>query len=70
MDLYYRLTNVEYNHLLDVERARAEGMAEGKAEGKAEIVVTMAKNGLSAEQISQLTGIDLSTVESILARRD
>ncbi|MBR2254758.1 MAG: hypothetical protein IJ856_02925 [Candidatus Methanomethylophilaceae archaeon] len=66
MDLYYRLTNVEYNHLLDVERGRAEGMAEGKAE----VVVNMAKNGQSAEQISKLTGIDLSTVESILARRD
>ncbi|MBR2254757.1 MAG: hypothetical protein IJ856_02920 [Candidatus Methanomethylophilaceae archaeon] len=74
MDLYFQLTDVDYNHMLDVERGEAEGMAKGmavgKAEGKAEIVVNMAKNGQSAEQISQLTGIDLSTVESILARLD
>lgn len=44
---------------------KAEGRAEGNAEGKAEVVKNMINAGLGLEDISRLTGIELSFVQEV-----
>ena len=51
------------------EEGRAEGLEEGRAEGESEarrsIAVAMKSAGISLDQISQVTGLDLKTIEAL-----
>ena len=51
------------------EEGRAEGLEEGRAEGDSEarrsIAVAMKSAGISLDQISQVTGLDLKTIEAL-----
>ncbi|MDD6808799.1 MAG: hypothetical protein PUD78_01620, partial [Bacteroidales bacterium] len=50
-------------------QGRAEGLEEGRAEGESEarrsIAVAMKSAGISLDQISQVTGLDLKTIEAL-----
>lgn len=48
-----------------LRNARAEGRAECRAEGRAEIVRTMLANGISKEQIAQMTGLEITQVNAM-----
>ena len=51
------------------EEGRAEGLEKGRAEGESEarrsIAVAMKSAGISLDQISQVTGLDLKTIEAL-----
>ncbi len=72
--MYDFLYNEEYWRKLmlrdERKKARAEGLAEGLAEGSRmkslEVVQTGIQMNLSAEQISKLSGLSLSEVESMM----
>ena len=69
-DLDHR--RVETSILGDAEaKGKAEGLAEGKTEGKAEaqteLIKAMFQNGLTAEQISQITRLTVQSVRQVLA---
>ena len=46
-------------------RGMAKGRAEGKAEGKTEIAQKMKRRGMSAEEISELTGLTIEEIENL-----
>ena len=48
-----------------LEGAKREGIAEGKAEGKAEIAISLLKQGVSIEIISNATGLSVQEIENI-----
>ena len=52
-----------------LEEGRAEGLEKGRAEGESEarrsIAVAMKSAGISLDQISQVTGLDLKTIEAL-----
>lgn len=45
------------------------GLVEGRAEGYASIITHMLTQGLSPEQISSFTGLTLSDVNALIARK-
>lgn len=51
------------------ETGLVEGRAEGRAEGYASIITHMLAQGLSPEQISSFTGLTLSDVNALIARK-
>jgi len=50
------------------EEGRAEGREEGREEGRAQVVRKMAQNGMTAQQIAQITELPLATVSQMLAQ--
>ena len=52
-----------------LDEGRAEGLEKGRAEGESEarrsIAVAMKSAGISLDQISQVTGLDLKTIEAL-----
>ncbi len=50
-----------------IAKGRAEGIAEGRAEIQHEMVLNMAHNGLTPQQIAQFTDIPLDEVNQIIA---
>lgn len=59
------------NHYGEIQsgfnRGRREGIQEGRQERDFEIVSMMLRNGFTAEQISDATGIDLKVVQRVQA---
>ena len=51
------------------ETGLVEGRIEGRAEGYASIITHMLAQGLSPEQISSFTGLTLSDVNALIARK-
>ena len=65
-DLDHR--RVETSMLGDAEaKGKAEGKAEGKAQAQTELIKAMFNNGLSVEQISQITQLTLQDINGVLA---
>ncbi|MBN2260146.1 MAG: Rpn family recombination-promoting nuclease/putative transposase [Clostridiales bacterium] len=54
-------------YLSDLNSSIACAKAEGKAEGKAEIVKRMINNGITAEDIVSMTGIDKKEIDQIIS---
>jgi len=50
------------------EEGLAEGREEGREEGRAQVVRKMAQNGMTAQQIAQITELPLATVSQMLAQ--
>jgi predicted transposase/invertase (TIGR01784 family) len=44
------------------EETLQEGKTEGKAEGKAEVAINLLKNGMSCEQVVQVTGLPMTLI--------
>ena len=64
-----RVEGLEEGRAEGLEKGRAEGLEKGRAEGESEarrsIAVAMKSAGISLEQISQVTGLDLKTIEAL-----
>ena len=77
MDLYYQMTNVEYNHQLDVEasmrKGERKGMRKGLREGRNQgdvdasrrIARALLERGDSVESVSEVTGLGADEVAVI-----
>ena len=64
-----RAEGLEKGRAEGLEKGRAEGLEKGRAEGESEarrsIAVAMKSAGISLDQISQVTGLDLKTIEAL-----
>ena len=64
-----RRQGLEEGRAEGLEKGRAEGLEKGRAEGESEtrrsIAVAMKSAGISLDQISQVTGLDLKTIEAL-----
>ncbi len=64
------MTRLLYNPI-EVEKAKQEGVLEGEAKGKLEGKLEAARNavkkGLSLEDIAEITGVPLETVQKLKA---
>ena len=54
---------------MGVEKGRTEGITEGRLEERRSMIVMMLSQGLSPEQISSFTGLTLSDVNALIARK-
>jgi predicted transposase/invertase (TIGR01784 family) len=48
-----------------LQEGEARGEAKGKVEGKAEVAVNLFKNGMTVEQVVQMTGLSLEQVQRL-----
>ncbi|MBR2254497.1 MAG: hypothetical protein IJ856_01550 [Candidatus Methanomethylophilaceae archaeon] len=65
MDLYYQMTNVEYNHMLEVEEGIREGIRKGSLEKSLSIARALLARGDSVESVAEVTGLSVPEVSSL-----
>ena len=52
MDLYYQMTNVEYNHMLDMDRSMEKGIDIGDRKASVRIAIFMLSRRDSPESVA------------------
>ena len=50
-----------------IDEAREEGLEQGVAQGRKQLVCEMVSRGMSPELISDMTGLSLEEIESLLS---